>query len=69
MFLKRMFNSSHPVMRSSSANMIASGMSLLEMVVAMLMLVMFTGVVVAVLEVTARFSSEVREMSPSRMVC
>ena len=38
----------------------SSGMSLLEMVVAMLALVMFTGVVVAVLEVTARFSSEVQ---------
>ena len=36
------------------------GMSLLEMLVAMLALVMFTGVVVAVLEVTARFSSEVQ---------
>ena len=35
-------------------------MSLLEMVVAMLMLVMFTGVVVAVLEITARFSGEVQ---------
>ena len=34
------------------------GMSLLEMVVAMMMLVMFTGVVVAVLEITARFSGE-----------
>lgn len=36
------------------------GMSLLEMVIAMLMLVMFTGVVVAVLEITARFSGEVQ---------
>ena len=36
------------------------GMSLLETVVAMLMLVMFTGVVVAVLEITARFSGEVQ---------
>ena len=35
------------------------GMSLLEMVVAMLMLVMFTGVVVTVLEITARFAGEV----------
>ena len=34
------------------------GMSLLEVVVAMLMLVMFTGVVVTVLEVSARFSGE-----------
>ena len=38
----------------------SDGMSLLEMVVAMLMLVMFTGVVVAVLEITARFSDEVQ---------
>ena len=36
----------------------SSGMSLLEMVVAMLMLVMFTGVVVAVLELSARFAGE-----------
>ena len=34
-------------------------MTLLEMVVAMMMLVMFTGVVVAVLEVTSRFAGEV----------
>ena len=38
----------------------SDGMSLLEMVVAMLMLVMFTGVVVAVLGITARFSGEVQ---------
>ena len=36
-----------------------SGMSLLEMVVAMSLLVMFTGVVAAVLEVTSRFAGEV----------
>lgn len=36
----------------------SSGMSLLEMVVAMMMLVMFTSVVVAVLEVTARFAGD-----------
>lgn len=35
-----------------------SGMSLLEMVVAMMMLVLFTGVVVAVLELTARFVAD-----------
>jgi hypothetical protein len=34
-------------------------MTLLEMVVAMMMLVMFTGVVVAVLEVTSRYAGEV----------
>ena len=38
----------------------SDGMSLLEMVVAMLMLVMFTGVVVTVLEITARFAGEVQ---------
>ena len=37
------------------------GMSLLEMMIAMLLLTMFTGVVIAVLELTSRFAWEGRE--------
>ena len=42
----------------STISVSSQGMSLLEMVVAMLMLVMFMAVVVTVLEVSARFSGE-----------
>ncbi len=45
--------------KMSTISVSSQGMSLLEMVVAMLMLVMFTGVVVAVLGVTARFAGEI----------
>ena len=41
----------------------SSGMSLLEMVVAMLMLILFTSVVVSVLELTARFLGKVESVN------
>ena len=45
--------------KMSTISVSSQGMSLLEMVVAMLMLVMFTGVVVTALGVTARFAGEI----------
>ena len=49
------------IKKIAPVSIFSQGMSLLEVVVAMLMLVMFTGVVVAVLEFSSRFADEMED--------